>query len=150
MKHCWSFDPEKRPSFSMCLQRLEKLAADGKYATSPLQPNIVHNQAYEFRNPAAKSSYILSRKSCCYVICPFRSSDVFVTVVRFVYICLSSRKRLPLSSAPQIIASHAHLYVTFKNTVSQMNVFFVAPFLFSCFFTMHPIDVTNTHSPTLT
>lgn len=61
MKLCWNFDPEQRPSFAMCLQRLEELADESKYHKAPLMVhNAVHNQSYS-RN------YILSRKSCSFL-----------------------------------------------------------------------------------
>ena len=52
MKLCMNFEAEKRPSFAMCLQRLEQLAA----RTRLCQPlTCVHNQGYS-------KDYLLTRK----------------------------------------------------------------------------------------
>lgn len=53
MKLCMSFEPEKRPSFSMCLQRLEQLAAQPRFSHPPI--TCVHNQGYS-------NNYLLTRK----------------------------------------------------------------------------------------
>ena len=54
MKLCLSFEPEKRPRFVMCLQRLEQLASQSHLSQPPI--TCVHNQGYS-------KNYLLTRKS---------------------------------------------------------------------------------------
>lgn len=66
MKLCMNFDAEKRPSFAMCLQRLEQLAAQSRLSQPPI--TCVHNQGYS-------KNYLLTRKFRSYltlVISAFR------------------------------------------------------------------------------